>query len=57
MAIPEKYRVEGSYQGRHIDVVVDAFSEKQARLKAGFKGKVPGSEIKKFSKAASAKKV
>jgi hypothetical protein len=37
-----KYRITGTHKGKNINQVISAYSENQAKLRAGFKSKIGG---------------
>jgi len=50
-----KYKVIGNYKGQEINEKVEAYSKKQAKLKAGFSNGFGGSNMKNFLKEKSIK--
>lgn len=51
----EKYLVSGNWDGRVIEVVVSAHSDKQAKFKAGLNEGIRGKELGEFTKSQAIK--
>jgi hypothetical protein len=47
----ENYRVTGTWEGEEIDESVEAYSPKQAKLKAGFSLGLSGSKVGEFTRS------
>lgn len=44
----KRYIVEGNHDGMRVKKLVDAFSSKQAKLKAGFESRLGGNDLRRF---------
>lgn len=55
----EKYKVQGSFEGKKINQVVEAGNKKHAKLRAGFKSGIYGNNTRNYMKRGkvSVKKV
>lgn len=48
MAEEKKYLVKGSYEGQELDEIVYAYSDKQAKFKAGITNGINGQRLSEF---------
>lgn len=53
----KKYRVTGNWQGESIDKEVMAYSDKQAKFKAGITSGIAGKNLKEFMKSKSVRAI
>jgi hypothetical protein len=49
----KKYKVTGEFEGKEINIVVEAVSERQAKMTAGFKSGFGGKKVSEFMKSKS----
>ena len=53
MAEEKKYSVKGKYEGQDIDIIIFAYSDKQAKFKAGLDYGIYGKRLGEFIKSSS----
>jgi len=57
MAEEKKYQVTGTYEGQDIDVIIFAYSDKQAKFKAGLTNGINGKRLGGFMKSSKVRAV
>ena len=57
MAEEKKYLVTGNWKGQNLEVIVFAYSDKQAKFKAGITNGVNGKELAEFMRSGKIRAV
>lgn len=57
MAEEKKYQVKGTYEGQELDEIVYAYSDKQAKFKAGIQNGINGQRLSGFMRDTKIKAI